>query len=81
MINIYHIDVNLINKYGDNCLLLAYSSNQNLEIIKFLITKQNMNVNFVNKNENNALINACTSNSNLKIIQYLIEELKMNIRK
>jgi ankyrin repeat protein len=72
IINAYQIDVNHTDDDGNNCLIMACSKNQNLEVIEYLINDLKMDINHVNYFGKSCLMSACHENTNLEIIKYLV---------
>lgn len=76
-----NMDPNITNAKGWNCLKNACCNN-NLKIIKYLITEMGMNINYNDMIEtertNNCLLDA-SMNPNLEVIKYFIEEMRMDI--
>lgn len=75
LINELKCSIELIDEFGNNCLLCACAGNVNIEIIKYFIDDLKMNINFRNFNGQNCLLNACSNNKNLEIIKYLIDNI------
>jgi len=49
------MDINFINYYEENCLLLACRDYSNIDTIKYLIGDCKINTNFIHDNGNNYL--------------------------
>ncbi len=79
IIQIFKLNINVVNIYGHNCLVGACCFNHNLEIIKYLVEGCNMNPCLIDKLGDNCLILSCHNNPNLEIIKYLVEECKIEL--
>jgi hypothetical protein len=80
LINVFKIDINYVDNYGDSGFTLACSNNHNLGIIRYLVDVLKMSTTHVNINDDNGFTLACWKNSQLDVIRYLANELKMNIK-
>src|SRR5438552_3723465 len=73
------MDMNCLDAYGNNCLLLQCSNYENIEIVRYLIEEQKIDINYKNNKSRNCFQVAYKYNDNIKIIKYFIEEQKMDI--
>ena len=63
-VNELYIDINYVNKNGNNAFIYACFFNSSLEIIKFLVKQYNINLKkFMNNDKNTALLCACYFNT------------------
>jgi len=56
LVDDFQIDVNHIDKNGENCLTLGCWKNTNLDVIKYLINDLKMDINWMNNDGDNCLI-------------------------
>lgn len=76
LVNDLKIDVNIKNKYGDTCSIIACQNNQNLEIIKLLMNRHdNQSTPDLIESNNKCLRTACMCNKNVDVVKYLIESI------
>jgi ankyrin repeat protein len=80
IIDKFRIDPNFINKYGNNCLLVACRT-ASLSTIKYLIEKLKVDVHHVSRSNVSCLQLFVLNNNNvtLEFVKYLIEDCRLNI--
>jgi ankyrin repeat protein len=77
----FKIQPNFINKYSNNCLLLACqkSSLSNFPVIKYLIEVLKLDVNYVNKYNNTCLLHISERDNNMiEVFKYMIEKCQLD---
>ncbi len=67
------MDVNHHTIYNDNCLMICFWSNTNINVLWYLLKYLKLNVKIHDTFGNDYLLCACWCNNNLEYIKYLIE--------
>lgn len=75
---IYKINFNVVDKYGNNGLMLACKYNGDKDVIKY-ITNLNININQKNNDGETALLLLCLHNYDYDLLYYFITKLKSDI--